>query len=232
MRTWVERTALFVVAALLVAGCEAVVLKVGGNSRECFREDIPQGQNVKVLFQVLNGGDLSLDFEIDDPEGGRVHFSETRSDGRMDFRAAKSGFFQFCFDNHHSSAEKELSVDIIVGELVDTGFAPNPDLLTPAEELVLTLSQGVQDVKYDQEYMYLRDVAHQNSLRPPFSPSFLLLLLLSRVCVCVCVCMCTVANNTNRRVMMWFVFQLMLIVALGVWQVVFVTRFFEVKRIV
>lgn len=31
---------------------------------------------------------------------------------------------------------------------------------------------------------------------------------------------------------MWFVFQLMLIVALGVWQVVFVTRFFEVKRIV
>lgn len=183
MRTWVERTALFVVAALLVAGCEAVVLKVGGNSRECFREDIPQGQNVKVLFQVLNGGDLSLDFEIDDPEGGRVHFSETRSDGRMDFRAAKSGFFQFCFDNHHSSADKELSVDIIVGELVDTGFAPNPDLLTPAEELVLTLSQGVQDVKYDQEYMYLRDVAHQNSLCPSF-------LLLSCCCCCCHVCVC------------------------------------------
>lgn len=164
MRTWTKGTALFVVAALVVVGCEAVVLHVGGNSRECFREDVPQGQNVKVLFQVLNGGDLSLDFEIDDPEGGRVHFAETRSDGRMDFRAAKSGFYRFCFDNHHSSADKELSVDIIVGESVDTGFAPNPDLLTPAEELVLTLSQGIQDVKYDQEYMYLRDVAHQNSL--------------------------------------------------------------------
>ena len=152
------------VAAALVLCSEAVIVRVPGSSQACYREDIPQGQNVKVLFQVLNGGDLSLDFSIDDPDGGRVHYEETRSDGRIDFRAAKSGFFKFCFDNAHSSADKELSVDIVVGDLVDTGFAPNPDALSPAEDLVMTLSQNTQDAKYDQEYMHMRDIAHINSL--------------------------------------------------------------------
>jgi len=191
------------VLAALVACTQAVILTVRGGNRECMQEDIAQGENVKVLFQVLDGGDLSLDFEILDPNGQRVHFSETLSDGRMDFRAAKSGFFRFCFNNGHSSSDKQLSVDVVVGDSVDTGFAPNPDVLNPAEELVLTLSQGIQDVKYDQEYIYLRDIAHQN-----------------------------IANKTNNRVMFWFIFQLLLIIALGVWQVFFVTRFFEVKRIV
>ena len=156
--------AVVLVVAALVACTQAVILTVPGSGKECMVEDIAQGQNVKVLFQVLDGGDLSLDFEILDPDGMRVHFSETLSDGRMDFRAAKSGFFRFCFNNGHSSSDKQLSVDVIAGDSVDTGFAPDPDLLSPSEELVLTLSQGILDVKYDQEYLHLRDVAHQNSL--------------------------------------------------------------------
>ena len=227
-----------VVVAALLACTEAVILTVPGNSRECLREDIAQGQNVKVLFQVLDGGDLSLDFEIDDPEGGRVHYSETLSDGRLDFRAAKSGFFHFCFNNAHSSADKQLSVDVVVGDSVDTGFAPNPDLLTPAEELVVSLSQVIQDVKYDQEYIHLRDIAHQNSLWSFFFPPLLsshFYQFYHGLCMLAAVCFRharTVASNTNKRVMFWFFFQITLIIVLGVWQVIFVTRFFEVKRVV
>ena len=220
------------VVAALLACTEGVILTVPGNSRECLREDIAQGQNVKVLFQVLDGGDLSLDFEIDDPEGGRVHYSETLSDGRMDFRAAKSGFFLFCFNNAHSSADKQLSVDVVVGDSVDTGFAPNPDVLTPAEEQVVSLSQIIQDVKYDQEYIHLRDIAHQNSLCYFSSFALMYAACVFTVLFDLFFVQITVASNTNKRVMFWFFFQITLIIVLGVWQVLFVTRFFEVKRIV
>ena len=41
-----------------------------------------------------------------------------------------------------------------------------------------------------------------------------------------------VNDRTNMKVLYWFVFQLILILSLGAWQVYYVTRFFEVKRVV
>lgn len=41
-----------------------------------------------------------------------------------------------------------------------------------------------------------------------------------------------VNKSTNRRVIVWFIFELLLIVALAVWQVYYLKKFFEVKRVV
>jgi hypothetical protein len=156
-------TLLFV--CLLGGVGNAFVITIGAHGVECFREDVPKGENVKLRFQVVQGGNLDIDFEILDPAGTQVFSGEQHTDGKYDFRAAQSGVYKFCFSNHFSTVtEKTLSIDIVVGDdTADTGFNPSLDAMTPLEQSVLALSQGVQDVKEDQEYMLMRDIAHKSS---------------------------------------------------------------------
>lgn len=206
-RLWAGLLVVLAAVVSLSGEAEGFITTIGAHAVECFREDAPKGENVKLLFQVLDGGDLDVDFEILDPAGGRVFDGQRQTEGKYDFRAAQSGQYRFCFSNgHSSSADKRLSVDVTVGDAVDTGFAhatEDGDPLSPLEESVLALSQGVQDVKDDQEYMLMRDIAHKS-----------------------------VTDATNRRVLLWFVFELVLILSLAFWQVFYVRRFFEIKRAV
>ena len=48
----------------------------------------------------------------------------------------------------------------------------------------------------------------------------------------MCIVLIVVNDRTNKKVLYWFAFQLILILSLGAWQVYYVTRFFEVKRVV
>jgi len=101
----------------------------------------------------------------------------------------------------HTHLLSATDLHLFLLDSIDTGFAPEGgDPLTPLEESVLALSQGVQNVKDDQEYMLMRDIAHKS-----------------------------ITDSTNRRVLLWFIFELALILALGLWQVFYVRRFFEVK---
>lgn len=160
-----KKSTILVFFAVLVGISHGFVTTISAHGTECFREDVPKGENVKLRFQVLEGGNLDIDFEILDPSGSQVFAGELQTDGKYDFRASQSGVFKFCFSNHFSTVtEKTLSVDIVAGdETANTGFNPSADAMTPLEQSVLALSQGVQDVKDDQEYMLMRDIAHKSS---------------------------------------------------------------------
>lgn len=73
----------------------------------------------------------------------------------------------------------------------------------PLEKEVRTLGELLNQVKDEQEYIVLRERVHRNT-----------------------------AESTNSRVKWWSVFQLVVLVANCIFQVFYLKRFFEVKRIV
>jgi p24 family protein beta-1 len=80
----------------------------------------------------------------------------------------------------------------------------------PLEKELEQLKDGLRAVKEEQQYIVVRERIHRNS-------KFL-------------VCFMLAAESTNSRVMVWNVVESIALVAVCLWQVWYLKRFFEVKR--
>ena len=199
-----KTSVVFLAIAVLSAAVQGFILKIDPKAEECFYENVPKDENVHVVFQVLEGGDMDISFSVMDADKNTLISESGRTQGKYDFKAAKDGYYKICFRNDMGSfSSREISMDINVGDGVKTAFDRNKDSLSPLEERIVTLSDGIRTIKEDQEYILMQDIAHKH-----------------------------INDRTNLKVLYWFVFQLILILSLGAWQVYYVTRFFEVKRVV
>eukprot|EP01090_Pellita_catalonica_P021057 TRINITY_DN7782_c0_g1_i3.p1 TRINITY_DN7782_c0_g1~~TRINITY_DN7782_c0_g1_i3.p1 ORF type:complete len:172 (+),score=30.58 TRINITY_DN7782_c0_g1_i3:136-651(+) len=75
--------------------------------------------------------------------------------------------------------------------------------LDPLEEALIELEKGVASVKEEQKYMRAREVAHRNT-----------------------------SESTNGRVLWWTFWEALVLIAMSIWQIYYIKRFFEVKSIV
>lgn len=75
--------------------------------------------------------------------------------------------------------------------------------LDPAQTELRDLNVGLKSVRDEQEYLLQREALHKE-----------------------------IAVKTNRRVMYWFVFQILLLCSIGYFQIYYLKRFFEVRRVV
>ncbi|KAH3756847.1 emp24/gp25L/p24 family protein [Pelomyxa schiedti] len=198
------------VAALVVGGCgvvSAFSFSISPHSTDCFKEWSKAGEDVTVIYQVLSGGQMDVDFEVLDPLGEVVYSQHRTTSENTGFTTDKEGYYQFCWGNKMSTlTPKTLSAMIIVGDDIphaDFAGAATASDLTPLDLAVEMLAQGVMDIRTDQKHMHMRDIAHRN-----------------------------VSESTNQRVLYWFIFEAVLIVALALWQVLSLRKIFEQKRIV
>jgi len=83
-----------------------------------------------------------------------------------------------------------------------TGAAADADS-NKLEEMVRELSTSLTAVKHEQEYMEVRERVHRS-----------------------------INENTNSRVVMWAVFEALVLVSMTVGQIFYLKRFFEVRRVV
>jgi len=81
--------------------------------------------------------------------------------------------------------------------------AEDPENSDPLEKGVKELGELLNQVKDEQEYIVVREMVHRNT-----------------------------AESTNSRVKWWSIFQLGVVGGNGVFQVWYLKRFFEVKRVV
>lgn len=152
----------FLVAILSVV--HGFVLNIDPKAEECFFEKVPKDQNVHIVFHVLQGGDMDISFSVADPDKNTLISESGKSEGKYDFKAAKEGHYKICFKNDQGSfTKREISMDINVGDGVKTAFDRNKDVLSPLEDQIVSLSDGIQTIKEDQEYILMRDIAHKNS---------------------------------------------------------------------
>lgn len=153
-----------VVAVAAIGAAHGFVLDIDPRSEECFYENVLQDQNVHVVFHVLEGGDMDIGFEVTDPDKQTLIAEPGKFEGKYDFKAAKAGYYRICFKNDMTTfSRKQISMDINVGDGVRTAFNPNKDALSPLEDQIVALSDGIQTIKEDQEYILMRDIAHKNS---------------------------------------------------------------------
>ena len=194
---------LFTFAVLLIVGLvRSLTIKIDAHKEECFYEDI-EAPNAKILvqFQVSAGGFLDIDLSLYDPDGALIHLVERETEGKYTFNARIAGIHKFCFSNKMSTlTAKTVSFTISVGDVLDPNLA-KLEHLDPIEKSIMRLSEGLTSIQTEQNYLRTRERVHRDT-----------------------------SESTNSRVLWWSIFEVFVLVAMSVWQVYYLKRFFEIKR--
>jgi len=90
---------------------------VSPGKRDCYFETFKAGQSFEVEYQVTDGGDLDITFEIFDPRGKRLVSDVKQEDGLHNVESKDGGDFQFCFDNRFSRmADKTVFWEVFLDD--------------------------------------------------------------------------------------------------------------------
>ncbi|KAI5803355.1 emp24/gp25L/p24 family/GOLD-domain-containing protein [Peziza echinospora] len=198
---------LLLLAAAAVASVSAHSISLYPQARECFHETLKRDDKMTITFQVGDrefggAGNLDIEFWIADPNNDLKVNEHAVSHGDHSLTAALDGRYTYCFSNEGSTvASKEVSFNVH-GTVYVPAPEPGSPEADPLENEVRLLTELLQQVKDEQEYIVMRERTHRNT-----------------------------AESTNARVKWWSIFQLGVVGGNAAWQVWWIKRFFEVKRV-
>eukprot|EP01098_Paradermamoeba_levis_P007916 TRINITY_DN3299_c0_g1_i1.p1 TRINITY_DN3299_c0_g1~~TRINITY_DN3299_c0_g1_i1.p1 ORF type:complete len:200 (-),score=74.46 TRINITY_DN3299_c0_g1_i1:300-899(-) len=176
---------------------------IPANSEECYYERLEVGAKLTVMFQVVHGGALDVDFAVWSPDNRLIYEAVKQSETRFAFEATSAGGHKICFNNKFSSfTNKVISFGIFLGEDSHKNLATK-DHLGPVENGILQLADGLRAVYADQEYLIMRERVHRDT-----------------------------TDSTHEKVVYWNLFESFVLIAMSIWQIIYIRRFFEVKRVV
>mmetsp|Transcript_2711 Transcript_2711/g.3940 ORF Transcript_2711/g.3940 Transcript_2711/m.3940 type:complete len:207 (-) Transcript_2711:577-1197(-) len=188
-----------VLSALMCGQSEGFTFQVDAHKEECFIQQVKQQTSVGVRFQVTSGGFLDVDVKITGPDSIIIYAGERENEGKYSFVAHTTGPYTFCFSNKMSTlTPKVVSFQLNLGA---ENAAKNPatkENLTPLENSILQLADGLRAVQDEQNYMKLREQVHRDT-----------------------------SESNNSRVVWWTLFEAMWIVSIGVWQLYTLRRLFS-----
>ncbi|KAL9651674.1 hypothetical protein ABK040_001618 [Willaertia magna] len=167
----------------------------------CLFETLDQPSKLSLKYQVIRGGFLDIDLVVFDPDGEVLHQQERESEGKFSINAEKRGTYKFCFSNKISTlTPKTVSFQITTGDFMDTNAA-KLEHLSPIEQTIMKLSEGLAHIQNEQHEFRSRESAHRS-----------------------------ITEATNERVTYYNMFSIFLLVCLSLVQVYYLRRWFEVKR--
>ncbi|MCJ1386285.1 p24 complex component [Xylographa soralifera] len=200
-------------------------IQMGAHSRECFHEELHKDDKMTVTFQVADrefggSGNLDIDFfvRVSTPPGDlhpqknpNSKYIQNPSGGyQVHTRSVSTGdhSFEAPLDGKYlycfSNEHWSASSKEVSFNVHGIVYVPEADAPSdPLEAEVRQLSELLAQVKDEQSYIVVRERTHRNT-----------------------------AESTNGRVKWWSIFQLGVLIGEGVFQVWWLKRFFEVKRVV
>jgi len=191
--------------ATLAAGALAHNIQLGAHSRECFHEVLHRDDKMTVTFQAGDrDGGAAGNLYVD----FWVQDPSNRNIIHQQNVASGDHSFDAAMDGKYIycfSNDKWAATSKEVSFNVH-GIVYVPESEAPSDPLeseVRALSELLAQVKDEQGYIVVRERTHRNT-----------------------------AESTNARVKWWSMFQLGVLVGEGVFQVWWLKRFFEVKRVV
>lgn len=122
------------------------------------------------------------------------------------------GVYTYCFSNKMSTMTPKIvmfSMDVGVteekthGETAEGAAEGGDGSNKNMEDMIRELSTALSGVKHEQDYMEVRERIHRS-----------------------------INDNTNSRVVLWSVFEALVLVAMTIGQVYYLKQFFEVRRVV
>jgi len=108
-----------VVLACVVAVAAAVELtfELPDNAKECFHEEIKEGVESNLEFQVVTGGQYDVDVMLTDPQNQELYKVVKEQYGSFQFKPKMTGIYKVCFSNEFSTfSHKLVYMDFQVGE--------------------------------------------------------------------------------------------------------------------
>lgn len=104
----------------------------------CLQDEIPLGNQIKFKFQVLQGGNLDIDFFLQTPKdnGEPIYFKKRTTEHENIITADQTGEYSFCFSNKFSGFTHK-----IVYAMIDTNALDTPDELSNAMAFFDDLSE-------------------------------------------------------------------------------------------
>jgi len=183
---------------VVVLLCEVVAhtVEVPHSTKECFFEDLHVNDKMTVTYQVGGGGHLDIDFWLADPHNLALGKHIKQSTGSISITAQADGRHEYCFSNLMSSVADKI-VSFNVHGVV---YIAEDEHIAPIEREIRDLSNGLQTVKDEQEYIVVREKVHRNT-----------------------------AESTNDRVKWWSIIQALVLISVCAWQIYYLRSFFEVK---
>ena len=142
--------------------------------------------------------------QVTSPSGEHVYSAEREAAGSFAFFATDSGTYVVCFSNARATqAAREVSAKITVGEQGDGVELAKAEQLAPLEDRVKRLHTSMISVRDLQDQQREQDEERYR------------------------------VTSQTRRWLLWFtVLEACVLVAVSLWQILYLKSFFEVRRVV
>ncbi|KAF9564000.1 p24 complex component [Mortierella alpina] len=167
---------------------------------------LDKGDYFHISFQVGEGGHLDIDFWAS-------HYWRTNPNETLihDARkvATQTFFHEVKIQGRHEYCLSNSFSAVTEKKVVFNVYVTKPtheedsEKEDPLANEIRELAAGIQEIKNEQEYAIARERSHRNT-----------------------------AESTNSRVVWWSLFQSAILFFVCVFQIMYLKRFFEVKRVV
>ncbi|XP_076907593.1 transmembrane emp24 domain-containing protein p24beta3-like [Bidens hawaiensis] len=144
-------------------------LSVTVNDVECVYEyvlyegDTVSGNFVVVDHDIFWSSDHpGIDFIVSSPGGIVVQTLKGTSGDKFEFKAPRSGMYQFCFHNPYSTPET-VSFYIHVGHIPNEHDLAKDEHLDPVNVKIAELREALESVTAEQKYLKARDARHRHT---------------------------------------------------------------------
>ncbi|KAD0559593.1 hypothetical protein E3N88_44071 [Mikania micrantha] len=148
---------------------DVAALSVTVNDVECVYEyvlyegDTVSGNFVVVDHDIFWSSDHpGIDFIVSSPGGNVVQTMKGTSGEKFEFKAPRSGMYQFCFHNPHSTPET-VSFYIHVGHIPNEHDLAKDEHLDPVNVKIAELREALESVTAEQKYLKARDARHRHT---------------------------------------------------------------------
>ncbi|KAI9839835.1 MAG: hypothetical protein M1819_000025 [Sarea resinae] len=190
---------------LLLGGTQGHNIQMRAHSRECFHEQLHKDDKMTVTYQVGDrefGGSGNLEIDFWIQDPGNGYVTHERSVSSGDHSFVAAMDGKYVYC--FSNEQWAASSKEVSFNVHGIVYVPEAEAPSdPLEAEVRQLSELLSAVKDEQGYIVVRERTHRNT-----------------------------AESTNERVKWWSIFQLGVLIGEGVFQVWWLKRFFEVKRVV
>ncbi|XP_023238180.1 transmembrane emp24 domain-containing protein eca-like [Centruroides vittatus] len=187
--------------------------------RKCFIEEIPDetlvvGNYKCQLYDPKTGGympsspGIGMHVEVKDPDDKVIMSKVYSSEGRFSFTSNDPGEHVICLYSNttkwFSGSQLRVHLDLQVGEhAIDYGNVAQKEKLTELQLRVRQLLDQVEQITKEQNYQRYREERFR-----------------------------TTSESTSQRVLWWSIFQTIILILMGLWQMRHLKSFFEAKKLV
>ncbi|XP_075243194.1 transmembrane emp24 domain-containing protein eca-like [Convolutriloba macropyga] len=210
---------LAVVCVMLPKESESLYFHISETERKCFIEEVPDETLVKGNYKTMIQSQQSDQFlppsqgigmhvDVRDPNDKMVLSRTYSAQGQFTFISHTAGEHVICLYSNTSKwfggAKLRVYLDIQVGEHANNyQEIASKDKLSELQLRLRQLNDQVQQIQKEQNYQRQREKRFRDT-----------------------------SESTSQRVVVWAMFQLVILVGLGFWQVQHLKKFFIAKKLV